>query len=302
MKGMEEFMYKIICYHDDYLDVVEDTFQYLHGQDSRAYIKWKYYDNPYTEYPLSILALYNDKVVGFRGYMATKWQVENTELDILVACDTVVHPDHRMKGLSIAMGEKASDEYGSTYQAMLNFTSGLTSTPGYTRLGFVPLIEKKYMMIKQQQMKSSGVIECSSDNIPESIHGKKISIKKDSRFFGWRFNNPKAKYRFYHKNNDYIIVGSRDYKVRILDYSENDMNDIEDILKYIISHQENSSWISVITYSLSDRLSKVVNRLEFKTREKPKLWSVLVKITQNMHINMKDVSVWELREICSDLA
>ncbi len=306
--------YKIICYHDDFLHTTMDTIEYLSGnqyESNEAYLKWKYYDNPYTKHPLGIIALYNDKVVGFRGYMATKWQVKDLVVDILCAGDTVVHPDHRKKGLSIAMGEKANDEYKS-YMAFLNFSGGQTSIPGYSKLGFVPLVDKRYMFMDQQSIDGQfDNIECFYDleTMPESVYGNKISIKKDNVFFNWRFKNNRVKYKFYyHKQNgvvtDYIVT-SIDENITnaiIVDYSENDIDVVENILRYIINENYNS-FVSIKSYSLTDNFSNIVDKLGFQFRERSVLFPILIRATQDWFINgldIRDYDNWELRGICSD--
>jgi len=84
---------------------------------------WKYDDNPYTESPLGIMALYKGKVVGFRGYFATRFQIKGKNDKIISLCpgDTCVHPDHRRKGLSVAMGNRASEEYSGKYLFFFEF-------------------------------------------------------------------------------------------------------------------------------------------------------------------------------------
>ena len=69
--------YEIQHYHFEFYPQVVDLLKYLLGSDNdnnRDYFKWKYDDNPYTEVPLGIVALYQGKVVGFRGYFATRFR------------------------------------------------------------------------------------------------------------------------------------------------------------------------------------------------------------------------------------
>ena len=60
-------------------------------------------------------------VVGVRVYMATKWQVQDLEVAICCAADTVVHPDHRRKGLALQTA-RACISYGVEH--------------GYTQVGW----------------------------------------------------------------------------------------------------------------------------------------------------------------------
>ena len=71
--------YETRRYRSEFFPQVVDQLQYLLGNDhnnNRSYFKWKYDDNPYTESPLGIMALYKGKVVGFRGYFATRFQIK----------------------------------------------------------------------------------------------------------------------------------------------------------------------------------------------------------------------------------
>jgi GNAT superfamily N-acetyltransferase len=112
--------YEILLYHSEFFPQVVDLLKYLLGNDhntNRDYFKWKYDDNPYTESPLGIMALYKGTVVGFRGYFATRFQIKGKNDKIISLCpgDTCVHPDHRRKGLSVTMGNRASEEYSGKH-------------------------------------------------------------------------------------------------------------------------------------------------------------------------------------------
>jgi GNAT superfamily N-acetyltransferase len=153
-KGMMpvDVEYEIKPYsHENFAQVV-DLLQILWGDNYDAnvsYFNWKYNDNPYTEHPLGIVALYNGKVVGFRGYFATKWQGgrKNSKIIVLTPGDTCVHRNHRRQGLSTAMAHRAMEEYQSKYKVFLNLTSNSKSTPGYLKLGFVSLTPKTRVII-----------------------------------------------------------------------------------------------------------------------------------------------------------
>lgn len=142
--------YEINVYQPDFMPQVVNLLRYLWGNNhdnNLFYFIWKYVKNPFTESPLGIVALYKGEVVGFRGYFATKWQIGKRDYEIPVLCpgDTCVHPDHRMKGLSVAMGDMAIREYESKYKIFLNMSAGKNSVPGYLKMGFVPLYDKVYL-------------------------------------------------------------------------------------------------------------------------------------------------------------
>jgi GNAT superfamily N-acetyltransferase len=142
--------YEINLYQPALMHQVVDLLHYHWGNNhdnNLSYFKWKYVDNPFTDSPLGIVALHKGEVVGFRGYFATRWQIREKDYKITVLCpgDTCVHPDHRMKGLSVTMGNMAMKEYESKYKIFLNLSAWKNSVPGYLKMGFVPLSDKTYL-------------------------------------------------------------------------------------------------------------------------------------------------------------
>ena len=147
---MSEIKYDLSLYSPETFHQVVEVLQYLWGDDfnnNLEYFKWKYDENPYVKVPLGVTALFNSRVVGFRGYFATKWHLpgQNREIIVLNPGDTVVHPDHQMQGLSVKMGRLAMDAYASEYNLFFNHSASAKSTPGYLRMGFVPLLAKSVL-------------------------------------------------------------------------------------------------------------------------------------------------------------
>ena len=104
-------------------------------------------DNPNVEVPLGIVAMHKDRVIGFRGYFATRFEIpdKTNNLIVLVAGDTCVHPEFRRKGLSVLMGNLAADAFSGDYRLFLNMTTTASSLPGYLKLGFQPITKKTYL-------------------------------------------------------------------------------------------------------------------------------------------------------------
>jgi GNAT superfamily N-acetyltransferase len=139
--------YKIEPYSPEYLSQVVHVMEFLWGKDfekNLAYFQWKHINNPYSEQPLGMVSLFRGRVVGFRAYFPLKYQTGSSgkTFILLVPGDTCVHPDHRRKGLSVAMGGKAIQEYQLKYKVFLNTSSSFDSLPGYIKLGFHPLAPK----------------------------------------------------------------------------------------------------------------------------------------------------------------
>lgn len=227
------------------VELLQDLFGGNPAQNV-SYFQWKHHDNPHANDGLGVVATHNGVVVGFRGYFATCWYVgsKDNRMIVLLPGDTVVHPEHRRKNLSVAMGKFAMERYGDKYRVFLNMSAGESSVPGYLRMGFAPLGNKAYYSrrswvgdakfiyrkaLKKQKpagdiplnesrisFGSFGDILVSKDSRPEdmarlsSIQTElptKISLLQDEDFFRWRFQNPKRKYAFYFYRRADVVMG-----------------------------------------------------------------------------------------------
>ncbi len=297
-------MYRIIHYHPSMFGEVLELMKLLHGDRydvNKAHFQWKYCDNPYADRPLGIVALHNNDIVGFRGYLATVWN----KAMVLCAGDTIVHLEHRKKGLSIAMGEEAHNRYMSQYEVLMNFSGTTSSVPGYLKLGFVPLVDKIFLY------KDGFTREGQFDDVYESQEPMSyeapdniIALIRDDKFLKWRFKNNKNRYTFYRCQQDCITVGTNEnYSGLILDYTENDVNVLKRIVQYIMQVKGLNS-IMIKDFNLSDDFSRVLKELGFKSRTKRQVIPVLVRPTNDNWfvdgLDIRKAENWELRGICSD--
>ena len=122
----------------------------LEDRISGAYFAWKYDDNPFADRPLGTMALHRGMVVGFRGFLTTRWRIGSTgkTITFLGPGDTVVHPDHREKGLSVATAREAVNAIALHYPVFLNFSCPPNLLPVYRRLGFTSMCERKLLKTK----------------------------------------------------------------------------------------------------------------------------------------------------------
>lgn len=301
--------YEIIPYRPDLMHQVVILMHYLWGGNpdvNLSYLEWKYHHNPYTEAPLGIVTLYKNRVVGYRGYFATKWHIPETgyKFIILVPGDTCVHPDHRQKGLSVAMGNMATMEYASKYPVFLNLSAMKNSLPGYLRMGFVPLLDKTYLLrynllrlLRKRYLfpakrrtefpKEGGRFE-AFDNIvvsktprPEVMAalsrqhhgGRRITLFQDEDFFRWRFNNKRSQYIFYYHQENNIITGYLVMRVHpnnyqtgyVIDFRENDNLALKNILRFIIK-TKHVDLVSITDSTLNEKFSQILRGLGFKKK------------------------------------
>lgn len=239
--------YEIIKYHEKYRSQVISLQGYLWGGDHNTnvqYFKWKYEDNPFCEVPEGIIALYNDRVIGFRGFFPLGWQVNQKSMKILHLADTVVHPEHRRMGILSIMNTVAIRIYKeSEYVAIINLSASKKPTGAYIKQGWIPLVDKKFyyknrfnfpiqalvvfsfrllrkfsfdkyfLKTKEGQFGEIEVSKSPSTNeMLEIINNQKdndylIRLNKNDFFLKWRYNNIKRNYLFYYLRKNYRLQG-----------------------------------------------------------------------------------------------
>jgi hypothetical protein len=304
---MSDSGYTISLYRSESIHEVVELLKYLWGDDhdkNLEYFRWKYDENPYVKMPLAVTALFNSRIVGFRGYFAAKWHIpgKNKEIIVLNPGDTVVHPGHRMRGLSLKMGHLAMDLFASEYNIFFNHSASAKSTPGYLKMGFMPLLNKsvlsryslaglaRFLIMARFNLKADkrkvvyaefGKIIVSDSPNPKAMsavissqakHEGRITLLQDELFFNWRYRNTKNRYVFYYYQNEfktaaYIVIrqsqnGRRGY---ICDYGAAEYQYMEDILKFII-RKKHFDVISMYRLNLCSELYGILAKKGFSDK------------------------------------
>jgi hypothetical protein len=297
--------YDIVNFHPDLIEGALKVLTGLWGDDmerNRSYFEWKYTHNPYSEKDLGIVAMRGKEVVGFRGYFASQWKLPHTDepFVFLSPGDTYIQPEHRMKKLSFVMGQMAMDNYGNRYRLFLNFSSNKKAAPGYLKMGFFPLVPKrylnritfpgaiKYIVSSTFPQKSDkidisnglfGFVEVSDFPKPKEMadvvsmqedDGPKIRLHQNEAFFRWRFNNHRKIYKFYYFRQEDKITGymvmrllMENRRGYIIDYAAKENVALEKMIAAAINSRC-FSVISIIAYSVSDHMAAVLAKLNFK--------------------------------------
>jgi len=297
--------YDITLYRPELKLQVVNLLQYLWGGDpdrNLPYFEWKYDNNPYSGSPLGIAALHEGRVVGFRGYFANRFKLceKNEPFVVLSPGDTCVHPDHWRKGLSVAMGKAAMDEYAKECRMFLNMTCSKASLPGYQSMGFFPLAKKAYLSqhsilgltkcivsarsISPPEMKRITLgrfdhilvsdkprpSEMRSVVVGQDRKGLGIELFQDEDFFRWRFGNPRNRYVYYYRMEGtrtlgYVVLGVSPNHRRgyILDFAEMGSQAIGEILGYIV-RARHFDILSIYSFCVNDMLLKTLQGLGFK--------------------------------------
>ncbi|MCL1593818.1 MAG: GNAT family N-acetyltransferase [Actinomycetia bacterium] len=79
---------------------------------NRAYLTWKYLQNPYIQGPVLHVAHKDGEIVGMRGWFGTSWQVPGRDAATVIpqAAESAILPDHRHQGLFRELTQFGLDE------------------------------------------------------------------------------------------------------------------------------------------------------------------------------------------------
>jgi hypothetical protein len=87
-------------------------------------IKNLYFDNPFTKHsPPSLVALLNDKVVGFRGLIGLPFSLNHKKINVLIPSSAATHPDFRRQGLFSLLNKTSFVMHKENYHLFLNTSS-----------------------------------------------------------------------------------------------------------------------------------------------------------------------------------
>lgn len=298
--------YEICCYRPEFTPQILELLKYLWGGEGnwrQTYFNWKYVENPFVDEVLGIVALHNGRVVGFRGYFATKWGISGTSKTsiILSPGDTCIDPDHRRQGLSVVMGKWAAQEYATRYKLFLNLSATKVSVPGYLKLGFYPLVTKKHlskhtltglikyvlMPKKRLAMRESriafgdfGKISVRDSPRAEDMQNvvmaqgqvpSKFTGIRDEKFFEWRFKNRNQKYVFYYYRNSDVItayvvlnLSANNRRGYIVDYAGENTTALETIVDWIIK-VKHFDILSGYAFGMDNNMTVMLERKGFST-------------------------------------
>lgn len=290
----------IVPYDSRHHSRVVELLKGLWGKKAEEFFRWKYLENPYSDF-VGIMAVDILKVVGFRGYMATPWEKDREQFVIPVACDTIVHPDYRMRGVSVSMG-MAAEEALSNYPAIINFSCGGESHPGYKKLGFKPLHTKtlKFQQGPVKKIDTEGVYMVDKPQPMPITYCHKIRPVRDDKYFSWRIKSGAPhSYEFYCMDDDYVLIGVTVDRTAsfILDYTENDLHTIKIIIYHILKHI--NGILSMHHFGASDAFDNLLNKFGFQKKKRVAYWPVMVRpLREDISIDKED---WCLRGICSDI-
>lgn len=120
--------YRVVRVTPEYVPQVAELAVGFWGPDpvtNTAYYEWKYLSNPYLPDPLLYLALDGDQLVGMRGFMGARWEVDGRLIDAPIAGDLLVAEQHRNRGVfNLIMDFAMQDLRDQGYRFVFNLSGG----------------------------------------------------------------------------------------------------------------------------------------------------------------------------------
>lgn len=227
----------------------------------KSLFEWKYELNPLIPC-LFFIAKLNNKVVGYRGYVVNPIISSKSNELSYVAClaDAVVHPDFRGFGIFKRLTEYSIMSLKNDYSIniVLALSSNKFSTPGYIKLGWEKIIDKKPIfklsmqglflnlinrdinyknkdikIINNTYFSFTNVVDCDLSKVSQlfnnNLTANKISVIKTEDWLKWKFSNPTKFYKFAlcwegEKLTSFLVLEKSKKYWSIVDYVFDDIN------------------------------------------------------------------------------
>jgi len=128
-----------IEYKESLLELLSLMWKDLNDAERKRRFEWWYEKIPYFYEPRIYIAVDNEKVVGFRGFIVQKFTNSQKTFNVLNPADIIVHPDYRRRGIFSKLNMLfLQDVLGARNQSnvILNLSSNRLSTPGYLKQGW----------------------------------------------------------------------------------------------------------------------------------------------------------------------
>jgi hypothetical protein len=250
-------------------------------EEEMVQLKHLYIENPFTKnFPTSLVALYNNKVVGFRGLIGLPFSLNYRKINVLIPSSATTHPDFRRQGLFSTMNTKSFEIYKDQYQVFLNTSSNKLSTPGYIKLGWQVLGEKDYLyklaLLKNKKLKKgyetifhasisiNDIMTVSENSIfnNDSIH----IFKGDEKLTQWLFKLSGYKFCSLKKDNKLIAYCYYLVKNKTCIIADFDSVEPQNSLSYLtnsIAKKHKVSFFNFFTAKNNSKLYKIISSSNF---------------------------------------
>ena len=147
---------RIVRYHRGLRVGVVALLRYLAPGDDAfrdAYFRWKHENNPFVREPIFYVALDGERVVGMRGFHGASWYLDAGEPSMLLcACDLVVDPSYRGRGLNRSIMDAAfSGLHQEGHRTVLSFSANPITYAESLRIGWRLAIDYGMLAIETRR-------------------------------------------------------------------------------------------------------------------------------------------------------
>ncbi len=157
-------MYEIeIVKHEEKREELINLFRICFGHSMSPEIwDWKYIQNPWVvDNPEVIVATNNGRIVGTRPFLLSEMWIKNEKVKVAQPCDTMVHPEHRRKGIFSRMNQFAIEYLKKSDCVFFYNFPGPMSHPGYLKQDWKVVSAMEFLF---QAINSQKVISYKLDN------------------------------------------------------------------------------------------------------------------------------------------
>ncbi|ELY36125.1 GNAT family N-acetyltransferase [Halalkalicoccus jeotgali] len=129
----DEYAFRLFEPSDEeaFVSLYDATF----GGGSAEWFEWKYVENPVANYVPIVVATRDGELVGARPCVPFRMRVGDRTVEAVRFGDTMVHPDHRRRGLFTRMTQRTVEYYAALDPAFGFNHPNENSLPGYRTLG-----------------------------------------------------------------------------------------------------------------------------------------------------------------------
>ena len=332
-------MYEIVKYETKYKEGVSDLLIFLwkgNKKENRKRFELKYENNPFDENINAVVALYDKQVVGFRGFVPSKWRIGNNEKHFLLVSDACVHIDHRRKGLFEKMTQKSIELFeNSNYDGYLNLSSNSFSTPGYLKLGWQKINLKTYhrftnifsliklltnVSLKAQEIKNNNIKTDRYLTQNDYTDIKRFSEKslnrltlcKNQEYFKFKFLriNQYLFYKYYTSDNSlkaYVTIIDNGLHCTIVDFEYTEVILFKEIIKELKNHYHMVSvWdVSIINTPIKNTLLAKILRFIDSKKKQPLLYRPIKKNFHKKDFQVNNVDIlkaknWSIKNLYAE--
>ncbi len=256
-KSNDEFKFQLYApeYREQTIALLGLLWKKVKPERHSAFFKWKYEDNPYSESPLIMICIAEEKVVGALGHMIQRLMINGTPHNICVPVDGIVHPDYRMYGIYSKMLREGlrnilslNDIYDLKF--FFNASSNAASAPGLVKYGWKSLSPRtyynKFSLINllfrlkrryvsqdfslafsrrspQYRLEITSEVRIKDMEIILSNRVDKIYVIHDLEFFNWKYCLNKENYKYV-----YLYSGSIPAAYMVLNCGSSKQSSIEE--------------------------------------------------------------------------